>query len=318
MTRDVDGNQNQQNLQRLRKILSNKITTVARGKGVDPQLVRKQYVFAVFFKRIFHGDDHSWMLLGGNALLIRAGGGRFTRDIDLARNASWEDPEPVREELQALVGAGDQRDPFRFELGEIDPHSDPDSFGYGSKTAKITVTVWLGNRVFDTFVIDITNRRHDHGPVDMLPLVPVIEHDTLLELPRVPVVAVENHLADKICAMYELHGRNNDQPSTRYRDLADIVRLIEASRINATRLGEVLDHEQQRRRISLPPHLRAPSPQWEAEFPRAAEDFAEYPVAYHRLDASLHAAGICLDPVLEGTITTGQWDPHSRLWGRVS
>ena len=83
MTRDVDGNQNQQNLQRLRKILSNKITTVARGKGVDPQLVRKQYVFAVFFKRIFHGDDHSWMLLGGNALLIRAGGGRFTRDIDL-------------------------------------------------------------------------------------------------------------------------------------------------------------------------------------------------------------------------------------------
>lgn len=146
MTPNAGSSGNQQNLQRLRKILANQINTVARGKGVDPQLVRKQYVFALFFKRIFHGNDHTWMLLGGNALLIRAGGGRFTRDIDLARDISWEDPEPVKDELQLLVNAGAQLDPFRFELGEIDPHSDPDSFGYGSKTAKITVTVWLGNR----------------------------------------------------------------------------------------------------------------------------------------------------------------------------
>lgn len=314
MTPNAGSSGNQQNLQRLRKILANQINTVARGKGVDPQLVRKQYVFALFFKRIFHGDDHTWMLLGGNALLIRAGGGRFTRDIDLARDISWEDPEPVKDELQLLVDAGAQLDPFRFELGEIDPHSDPDSFGYGSKTAKITVTVWLGNRVFDTFVIDITNRRHAHGPVDMLPLSPVIEHDTLLDLPRVPVVAVENHLADKICAMYELHGRNNDQPSTRYRDLADIVRLIESSRIDAARLREVLGHEQQRRSISLPQHLHAPSPRWASEFPRAAQDFAEYRADYHQLDVSLTYAGACVNPVLSGEIIAGRWEPTSRSW----
>lgn len=229
--------------------------------------MRKQYVFALFFKRFFPGEDHNWMLLGGNALLIRAGGGRFTRDIDLARDTSWEDPEPVKDELQLLVDAGDQLDPFRFELGEIDPHSDPDSFGYGSKTAKITVTVWLGNRAFDTFVIDITNRRHDHGPVDMLPLSPVIEHETLANLPDIPVVAVENHLADKICAMYELHGRNKEEPSTRYRDLADIVRLISSSAIDASRLHEVLGHEQQRRGIVLPQQLHAPSRGGQRLFP---------------------------------------------------
>lgn len=44
----------------------------------------------------------------------------------------------------------------------------------------------------------------------------VIEPETLADLPTVPVVAVENHLDDKIRAMYELHGRNKDQPSTRY------------------------------------------------------------------------------------------------------
>lgn len=305
---------NQQNLQRLRKNLANQINTVARGKGVDPQLVRKQYVFALFFKRVFPGDDPTWMLLGGNALLIRAGGGRFTRDIDLARGISWEDPEPVKDELQLLVDAGDQLDPFRFELGEIDPHSDPDSFGYGSKTAKITVTVWLGNRAFDTFVIDITNRRHDHGPVDMLPLSPVIEHETLANLPDIPVVAVENHLADKICAMYELHGRNKEEPSTRYRDLADIVRLISSSAIDAARLHEVLGHEQQRRGIVLPQQLHAPSPRWAEAFPRAAKDFAEYPVTYHHLGASLTYAGACVNPVLSGNISAGRWDPDSQLW----
>ncbi|MGP6175382.1 nucleotidyl transferase AbiEii/AbiGii toxin family protein [Corynebacterium sp. A21] len=314
MTRDVGENQNRQTLQRLRKILSTKITTVARGKGVDPQLVRKQYVFALFFKRLFHGDTADWMLLGGNALLIRAGGGRFTRDIDLARDTTWEDPAPVREELQALVNAGMSSDPFRFELGDIDAHSDPDSFGYGSKTAKITVTVWLGNRIFDTFIIDITNRRHDHGPVDMLPLSPVIEHETLADLPDIPVVAVENHLADKICAMYELHGRNKDEPSTRYRDLADLVRLISSSRIDAARLREVLDHEQQRRGIVLPQQLQAPSPRWVENFPRAAKDFAEYPVAYHPLEVSVDVAGRCLDPILAGAIMTGQWDPISYSW----
>ncbi|QGU08747.1 hypothetical protein COCCU_14285 (plasmid) [Corynebacterium occultum] len=314
MIHDVDENQNRQNLQRLRKILSTKITTVARSKGVDPQLVRKQYVFALFFKRLFHGDEGNWMLLGGNALLIRAGGGRFTRDIDLARGTTWEDPAPVKEELQVLVNAGTASDPFRFELGDIDPHSDPDSFGYGSKTAKITVTVWLGNRIFDTFLIDITNRRHDHGPVDMLPLSPVIEHETLADLPDIPVVAVENHLADKICAMYELHGRNKEEPSTRYRDLADIVRLINASIIDAARLREILGHEQQRRGIVLPQQLHAPSPRWVENFPRAAKDFAEYPVAYHQLNTSLSHAGVCVNPVLSGEIIAGHWGPASQSW----
>lgn len=251
----IGGDQEYRNFQQLRRILANQINTVARGKGVDPQLVRKQYVFALFFKRIFAGDNHNWMLLGGNALLIRTGGGRFTKDVDLARDSDWEEPKLVWAELHELVNgtsSTDLGDPFHFELGAIDPHSDPDSFGYGSKTAKVSVTVWLGNRIFDTFVVDITNRRHIHGPVDVLPLSPVISHESLRNLPQIPVVAVENHLADKICAMFELHGRSRDQTSTRFRDLADIVRLIESSWIDIGRLSEVLWHEQRRRGISLP------------------------------------------------------------------
>lgn len=314
MIDSVGNPRDQQNLQRLRRVLENQLNKEARARGVDSQLIRKQYVFALFFKRLFRADEPGWMLLGGNALLIRTGGGRFTRDIDLARDTPWEDPASVLDELQVLTNNGNDLDPFRFRLDRIDPHAEPDAFGYGTATTKIPVTVWLGNRMFDTFVIDITHRRHVHGPVDLLPLSPVIEHETLQSLPRVPVVAVENHLADKICAMYEPHGRNRDRPSTRYRDLADIVRIIQAADIDAGRLTGNLHHEQQRRQIVLPRQLLAPSPQWEKGFATAAKNFAEYPTEYHQLPASLRYAGDCLNPLLSGEITAGRWNARAQVW----
>lgn len=79
-----------------------------------------------------------------------------------------------------------------------------------SETAKITVTVWLGNRKFDTFFIDLTNLHRVPSRVDMVPLSPVINHDALTDLPRIPVVVVENHLAEKVGRCYlilELGGR---------------------------------------------------------------------------------------------------------------
>lgn len=310
MIDSVGNPRDQQNLQRLRRVLENQLNKEARARGVDSQLIRKQYVFALFFKRLFRADEPGWMLLGGNALLIRTGGGRFTRDIDLARDTPWEDPASVLDELQVLTNNGNDLDPFRFRLDRIDPHAEPDAFGYGTATTKIPVTVWLGNRMFDTFVIDITHRRHVHGPVDLLPLSPVIEHETLQSLPRVPVVAVENHLADKICAMYEPHGRNRDRPSTRYRDLADVVRIIQAVDIDAGRLTGNLHHEQQRRQIVLPRQLLAPSPQWEKGFATAAKNFAEY----HQLPASLRYAGDCLNPLLSGEITAGRWNARAQVW----
>lgn len=142
----------------------------------------------------------------------------------------------------------------------------------------------------------------------------MIEHETLQSLPRVPVVAVENHLADKICAMYEPHGRNRDRPSTRYRDLADVVRIIQAVDIDAGRLTGNLHHEQQRRQIVLPRQLLAPSPQWEKGFATAAKNFAEYPTEYHQLPASLRYAGDCLNPLLSGEITAGRWNARAQVW----
>lgn len=299
---------------KLARTIGPQLRAEAARRGVAADLIRKQYVFTLFLGRLFSGPTEApWVLLGGNALLIRTGGGRFTQDVDLARESDWDDLEDVRTELQHLADRQSERDPFTFEIYKIEVHSEEDPFGYGAKTAKAKVRVSLGNAVFDQFSIDITSRRHVDSPVDMIPLRAVIDHHTLADLPRVPTTPAENHLADKVCAMYELHGPSS-LPSTRYRDLADIVRLIRAAELDAARLIQVLRREEGRRKITLPLDMTPPAPEWEIRFAIAARGFAEYPTDLHPLAASLTAAAACLTPILSGERTDGTWMPESATW----
>ena len=226
----------------------------------------------------------------------------------------WTSTDNVRAELQALTDSGADRDPFIFVVVAVEPYSQPDPFDYGAKTAKARVQALLGAQVFDTFTVDLTERRHLDAPVDQVPLRAVIDHDTLSHLPSVPTTPLENHLADKVCAMFERHGRGGDSPSTRYRDLADIVRILDAGHIDATRLKEVLDREAGRRRIRLPSLMESPAEGWQIAFPRQARTFAEYPSRLHDLDASLDETRPCLDPILSGERTSGTWDREKRAW----
>lgn len=276
--------------------------------------MRKQYVFTLFLAQLFHNDDVPWVLLGGNALLIRTGSGRFTQDIDLAREAEWVMPDEALLELNELLAAGRGDSPFLFALKSIHSHSEPDGEGYGAATAKVHAEALLGSVVFEHFQIDLTTRRHADAPVDQVPLARVIDHESLNNLPSVPTVPVENHLADKICAIYERHGRSGTTPSTRYRDLADVVRIIMGTTFSAERLGVVLKRESDRRKMSLPDRFVSPDDSWAASFPIAARGFAEYPDRFFSLEASLSFAGGCLDNVLAGTRVSGNWDPEQQTW----
>lgn len=294
----------------LRASLNSLLKNEARRRGVTVELVRKQYIFTVFFRRVFAREHTGWMLLGGNALLIRTGGGRFTRDIDLARASGWESPEALLTELRDLV-ADEPTDGFRFEVTGVLEHDRTDAYGYGTATSKVGVRSFLGAVPFEPFSIDISVRRHVEGPVDRIAPMQVIDHPSLIDLPLIPTVPVENHLADKICAMYEPHETG---VSTRYRDLADIVRIIKDLRFNAGQLDKLLEHESQRRRIQRPGALTSPGSQWSTGYESAARGFAEFPVELQSLDASLAYASGCLTDVLARHRRTGTWDPEAQAW----
>lgn len=297
---------------RLRMSLSTKLATEAKSRGVAADPVRKQYIFTILLSRIFQNHDAPWVLLGGNALLIRTGGGRFTQDVDLARETAWASPEDALAELRQLSSRPHHDDPFEFDLYSVTTHQEADPYGYGAETAKVKARALLGGQNFETFSIDLTTRRHIDGPVDQVPLKPIIDHETLRDLPSVPTTPIENHLADKICALYERHGQ--DQASTRYRDLADIVRIVAEIPFDAARLTTVLQREADRRQMTLPNKLQAPSENWIVDFPRAAGGFAEYSRDYWNLNAALTFCSTCLGEILNGERTSGTWDPDRRSW----
>jgi nucleotidyltransferase AbiEii toxin of type IV toxin-antitoxin system len=300
-------------LNRLRASLGTKLVNEARNRGVAADPIRKQYIFTIFLSRIFQNQDAPFVLLGGNALLIRTGGGRFTQDIDLARETPWIDAEEVLAELRRFAGQPYRADPFEFELASATIHREVDPSGYGAETAKVKARALLGGHVFESFSIDLTVRRHLDAPVERVPLKPVIDHETLRDLPTVPTTPVEHHLADKICALYERYG-SNGATSSRYRDLADIVRIVAAIPFDAGRLIKVLEREAGRRQMVLPDKIQAPSEGWATGFARAAASFAEYPRDYWNLDAALAFCGRCLDELLAGHRTSGTWEPDQRSW----
>jgi hypothetical protein len=299
---------------RLRASLGAKLASEARKRGVTADLVRKQYIFTIFLSRIFQDDAAPWVLLGGNALMIRTGHGRFTQDVDLARQSAWRSLDDALAELRMLSSRPYRNDPFEFKLDSVEQHQEPDPYGYGAETGKVKARAMLAGRDFESFSIDLTTRRHVDGRVDNIPLRPIIEHETLEELPAVPTTPIENHLADKICALFERHGPDGSVPSTRYRDLADIVRIIKATPFDAGRLMIVLEREADRRRMTLPAGFIAPSADWVAAFPRAAANFAEYPRELWDLAAALTFCGACLDEVLAGHRRGGIWDPRDQSW----
>ena len=296
----------------LRRSIGAKIKNAAAKADVPPADMRKRFIFSIFFKHLF-AEPNDWMVLGGNALVVRTGGGRFTQDVDLSRATPWENSDDLKEELQSLINAGNGVTPFEFIVTKVVPHSEPDIYGYGAETASAKVTVELGNMEFDSFSIDLTSRRHTQPQPEMIKVREPFSHELLENLPEIPVVAIENHIADKVCALYEDYGGRTGR-STRYRDLADLVRIAQNLDFKAEKLVKMLPHEAQRRKMKMPLAMESPHTSWEEEFPNAARKFAQYPAEYTDLAAALNVVGRCLDEILDGRRSEGRWNAGEQKW----
>ncbi|MGH3693775.1 MAG: nucleotidyl transferase AbiEii/AbiGii toxin family protein [Pseudonocardiaceae bacterium] len=73
---------------------------------------------------------------------------------------------------------------------------------------------------------------------------------------------ITDHIADKVCAMIEIHHRSDRQPqsSTRYHDLADLATFARTTVVDAHALTRALRSEADRRGLQLPDKLTIPDP----------------------------------------------------------
>jgi hypothetical protein len=111
--------------------------------------------------------------------------------------------------------------------------------------------------------------------------------------------------------MFELHGDAN-APSTRYKDLVDIVAIVISASVDAGPQLTALRSEAERRGITLPARFSVPDRAlWERGY--AAEAGRSLLPVAHTLDDALAIVAPFLDPLLDGS-AAGTWDPEHRRW----
>lgn len=290
----------------LEQALTSKAREDAKRLGVPATDLVRRFYFQRLLARVFFEDD-GWMLKGGQALLVRyPARARYSRDIDLFRPGSGD----IDEAVAALHEAArrDLADYFFFTPGTV-----------VRKDSGVTIKfdVRLGNNRKDPLSVDLVVKSIPTGPPTKIRLKPAVTMPWPDSWPEVLLYPMADHIADKICAMYERH-QNGTIASTRYRDLADLLLISQQETIDGGVVQIALASEIRRRtdhggEIRLPDVFEVPDPRsWTAGY-QAAAAAVNGLQGCRTLEDAIEAAHVFLTPLL-GTTDPGTWDPISTEW----
>jgi len=286
-----------------RAALKDRLKAAASGLRRPYNELEREFVLQRFLARVFAAETSPWVLKGGTGLLMRLPGARHSRDLDLLHPT--QDLEQAVGELRAL-GRSEAGDLFSFVVGRLVTMSG----GVAGGTVK--VEVYLGGIPFGQFPIDLSTELPFVARVERYRPRPVVELPDVDQLPEFRLYPLPDQVADKVCAMYERHG-SGAVPSSRYRDLVDLVLITANFELDAGLTAEALTAEVRRRGLAPPTRLHSPGAGWESGY-RAEARRSSLAPELRELGAALLAAGACLEPLLAGEITAGIWDPADGRW----
>jgi len=281
-----------------RRALTDRLKAAAEEGPWTLQQLQRQVAYDRLLERLYLVDD-GWIVKGATALLARHIGVRGSLDVDLYREAAREIAE---EELRraAADGIGDW---FRFEIGG--------GIDIGNHSVRLPVNATIGATTWVEFHVDLvgSDLRMTGQPEDVPPLasgvIPEVEQRGYRAYPLV------DHVADKVAATYERHGEDR-RPSTRFRDLVDLVAIVTAASVEAVAQRAAVISEFDRRGLTLPASFDVPdralwNPGYGAEARRSLLDTTQ------TLDEALAVVRSFIDPLLDGS-ASGSWHPGPRRW----
>jgi len=286
-----------------RRALTDKLKAVAKGsKWTLPQLQR-QIAYDRLLERLY-AIDEGWVLKGATALLARDLGVRASIDIDIFRAVALEVAERELREAAAL----DLGDWFVFEAGP----AQEDGAGAGAAGLRVPIRALIGPTDWAAFHVDLVGNEvtMTGAPEQMPALARVMMPDVKQRGYRVyPLV---DHVADKIAAIFDRYGKARS-PSTRYKDLVDLIAIASAASVEADGQIAAVYSEAERRSINLPAAFAVPDREawkrgYEAEAARSLLEVAA------TLEEALELMARFADPLLDGS-AHGSWDPGEATWG---
>jgi predicted nucleotidyltransferase component of viral defense system len=292
-------------------ILNRAKSAAATTPGVTAGELMGLYYHRRLLARVFHTDPGSWVLKGGQALLVRWPAARYSTDIDLLGDQDSTD-EAVAALIKAAAAELDDHISFEHQKTTDQKHVD-------RPTRTVYFRAIFGNVELRRDVkVDVVVSGHlPRGAVVAEPLdAPfTVECDVW---PEVRMFPLEDHVAEKICAMYEKH-RIAGNDSTRYKDLADLAIIALNSPFDGAMLHATLHDEVQRRRdrglvLDLPATFDVPNSAWRSGYGVIAKTVRELPAELHTFAGVQPLMDAFLTPLLQSTSPTGTWTPQARQW----
>lgn len=248
------------------------------------------------------------MLKGGTGLIVRNPDARYSQDVDLYYAAADHQLAAAASELRTLAAREINGDFLTFTVGAPKRGGGQ---GPDHVVAQLKVTPYIGVSEYGgVFPIDLSLNQRVAKPVDLVSPQPIVDLPGVEPLPTFVLYPLPEQIADKLCAMY---SRYSGSPSSRYRDLVDLVFIITSHEFDAARTVEAVRGEVRRRQFELPIELTSPGPQWEAGYRTAAQE-TSLPDDLVTLAAALRIVGDCLHPLLTDRRTSGTWIPSQARW----
>ena len=266
--------------------------------------LQRQFAYDRLLVRLYLMDD-AWVLKGATALLARGVAVRHTIDVDIYRAVSKESAErDLRTALDRDAG-----DWFTFEAAPSTPIAE------GTIGVRVPVDAKIGTATWASFHVDvIAEGVRMTGAPDRVPPLTSVEMPGLVRTTYRAYPLVD-HIADKTCAIVERLGSAR-HPSSRFKDLVDLVVLVAHATPTAEAQRTALLSEAGRRGLAMPDHFEVPDvPLWTTGYAAEARRLPTFGVG--TLDEALSLVRPYLDPVLDGT-ATGRWDTGRARWGSGS
>ena len=281
-----------------RAALTRRLRTEAQTSHWSLPELQRQFAYDRLLERLYKVDE-GWVIKGAAALLARRLSLRATIDVDVYRQTTTDTSEADFR----IAASVDLRDWFRFEVGRSLPLT-------GGGVA-LPVVAYVGLTEWERFKVDLVGSdfRMTGEPEPVRPLADI--HIADIEQHGYRAYPLVDHVADKIAATFERYGPT-ESPSSRYKDLIDLVAIVKGGTLPATAQRVALELEARRRRITLPARFSVPDEDlWEKGYKAAAKKALL--TEAQTLAEALAIVRPFTDPLLDGTADR-TWDPAGREW----
>jgi hypothetical protein len=235
--------------------------TQSRESGLALSRLRRKVLFERVVRRIDSAEPGRWVVKGGMALEVRLPSqARATKDLDLGLREDDVEAQALRDRLIDALAEDLDSDGFTFAVG---PAARLGADEAGRRSWRFSIQAALAGRPFDGLRLDVVPRSEELEPTERVVL-PSSLGFAGIQAPTVELIDANRHAAEKIHAFSRIYG---DQPSSRVRDIVDLVLLIENDLLDAAQMAASVNAVfAQRATHPVPGILPSPPSSWAEQY----------------------------------------------------